>query len=137
MKRLFSGWLINVICLWVLDLLFDSIAFPSTGSLLLAALVLGILNATLKPLLKLLSLPAKKKNVNYLFEASVGGGIPILHPLTQCMAANRIDEVYGCVDLDRVEDSGVDLLSVSTDCDDCCESDGDELFHNSDVFVCY
>ena len=43
---------------------------------------------------ELLSL-AKKKNVNYLFEASVGGGIPILHPLTQCMAANRIDEVYG------------------------------------------
>ena len=38
---------------------------------------------------------AKKKNVNDLFEASVGGGIPILHPLTQCMAANRIDEVYG------------------------------------------
>lgn len=38
---------------------------------------------------------AKKKNVRYLFEASVGGGIPILHPLTQCMAANRIDEVYG------------------------------------------
>ena len=38
---------------------------------------------------------AKKKNVNYLFEASVGGGIPVLHPLTQCMAANRIDEIYG------------------------------------------
>jgi len=38
---------------------------------------------------------AKRKNVNYLFEASVGGGIPVLHPLTQCMAANRIDEVYG------------------------------------------
>lgn len=37
---------------------------------------------------------AKKKGVNYLFEVSVGG-IPILHPLTQCMAANRIDEVYG------------------------------------------
>lgn len=38
---------------------------------------------------------ARKKNVSYLFEASVGGGIPILYPLTQCMAANRIDEVYG------------------------------------------
>lgn len=38
---------------------------------------------------------AKKKNVNYLFEASVGGGIPVIHPLTQCMVANRIDEVYG------------------------------------------
>lgn len=38
---------------------------------------------------------ARKKNVNYLFEGSVGGGIPVLHPLTQCLAANRIDEVYG------------------------------------------
>ena len=38
---------------------------------------------------------AKKRGVNYLFEASVGGGIPVLHPLTQCMAANRIDEIYG------------------------------------------
>ena len=38
---------------------------------------------------------ARKKNVNYLFEASVGGGIPILHPLTECLCANRIDEIYG------------------------------------------
>ena len=38
---------------------------------------------------------ARKKNVNYLFEGSVGGGIPVLHPMTQCLAANRIDEVYG------------------------------------------
>ena len=38
---------------------------------------------------------AKEQGVNYLFEASVGGGIPVLHPLTQCMAANRIDEVCG------------------------------------------
>ncbi len=38
---------------------------------------------------------AEEKGVHYLFEASVGGGIPILHPLTECMAANRIDEVYG------------------------------------------
>ena len=38
---------------------------------------------------------AHKNGCSYLFEASVGGGIPVLHPLTQCMAANRIDEVYG------------------------------------------
>ncbi len=38
---------------------------------------------------------AKEHHVNYLFEASVAGGIPILHPLTQCMAANRVDEIYG------------------------------------------
>ncbi|MDO4750149.1 MAG: homoserine dehydrogenase [Eubacteriales bacterium] len=44
--------------------------------------------------LELLGL-AKEKNLNYLFEASVGGGIPIIRPITQCLAANRIDEVYG------------------------------------------
>lgn len=38
---------------------------------------------------------ARKKNVCYLFEASVGGGIPVLHPLTECLAANRIEEIYG------------------------------------------
>ncbi len=38
---------------------------------------------------------AKKKNLNYLFEASVGGGIPIIRPITQCLTANKIDEVYG------------------------------------------
>lgn len=38
---------------------------------------------------------ARKKKVNYLFEASVGGGIPVLHPLTECLCANRVDEIYG------------------------------------------
>ena len=38
---------------------------------------------------------ARAHVVNYLFEASVGGGIPILRPLTQCLAANRVDEVFG------------------------------------------
>ena len=31
----------------------------------------------------------------YLFEASVGGGIPIIRPLSQCLAANEILEIYG------------------------------------------
>ncbi len=38
---------------------------------------------------------ARKKNVNYLFEASVGGGIPILRPLTSCLAANELNQVTG------------------------------------------
>jgi homoserine dehydrogenase len=38
---------------------------------------------------------AKEKNLNYLFEASVGGGIPIIRPLTSCLAANEITEIYG------------------------------------------
>ena len=38
---------------------------------------------------------AKEKNVNFLFEASVGGGIPILRPLVQCLGANEITEISG------------------------------------------
>jgi len=38
---------------------------------------------------------ARERGVNYLFEASVGGGIPIMRPLVQCMAANQISEIYG------------------------------------------
>jgi len=42
-----------------------------------------------------LTMIAKEKGVNYLFEASVGGGIPIIRPITQCLAANKIKEIYG------------------------------------------
>ncbi len=38
---------------------------------------------------------AEDNNVNFLFEASVGGGIPVLRPMTQCMSANDIDEIWG------------------------------------------
>jgi len=38
---------------------------------------------------------ANEKNVNFLFEASVGGGIPILRPIAQCLAANEITEIKG------------------------------------------
>ena len=38
---------------------------------------------------------AKEKNVNFLFEASVGGGIPVLRPLVQCLAANEVTEISG------------------------------------------
>lgn len=38
---------------------------------------------------------AGEKNVNFLFEASVGGGIPVLRPIAQCLAANDLYEVFG------------------------------------------
>ena len=43
---------------------------------------------------RLLELAAEHQAV-YLFEASVGGGIPILRPLSECMAANDILEICG------------------------------------------
>ncbi len=38
---------------------------------------------------------ARAHQVNYFFEASVGGGIPIIRPLHMCLAANSIDEIAG------------------------------------------
>lgn len=46
--------------------------------------------------LELLEL-AGSLGLNLMFEASVGGGIPIIRPLHQCLAANRISEIHGII----------------------------------------
>ncbi len=38
---------------------------------------------------------AMDNNINFLFEASVGGGIPVLRPIAQCLAANDLTEITG------------------------------------------
>ena len=38
---------------------------------------------------------AREKNVGYFFEASVGGGIPIIRPLYHCLSANKIEKIVG------------------------------------------
>ncbi|MCI8914510.1 MAG: homoserine dehydrogenase [Lawsonibacter sp.] len=38
---------------------------------------------------------AREHGCSYLFEASVGGGIPILRPLTSCLAANELEQITG------------------------------------------
>lgn len=38
---------------------------------------------------------AKENNVSYLFEASVGGGIPVLRPISCDLACNNITEITG------------------------------------------
>lgn len=38
---------------------------------------------------------AKETNANFLFEASVGGGIPIIRPISQCLVANNVSEIAG------------------------------------------
>lgn len=38
---------------------------------------------------------ANENNANYLFEASVGGGIPIIRPLHKCLAGNQIEKISG------------------------------------------
>lgn len=38
---------------------------------------------------------AREHNVNFLFEASVGGGIPIIRPLNKCLTADEIEQITG------------------------------------------
>lgn len=38
---------------------------------------------------------AREKNVGFLFEASVAGGTPVLHPISQCLWANDLDLAAG------------------------------------------
>lgn len=40
---------------------------------------------------------AQKAHVDFLFEAAVAGGIPIIRPLKQCLAGNHMSEVMGIV----------------------------------------
>ena len=44
-----------------------------------------------------LTATAKEHNVNFMFEASVGGGIPIIRALNSCLTADRIEEITGIV----------------------------------------
>ena len=61
---------------------------------------------------------ARERNVNYLFEASVGGGIPLLRPLFQCLAGNQIQEIAGILNgttnyiLTRMVKDGVDFAGA-------------------------
>ena len=61
---------------------------------------------------------AEKHKVNFLFEASVGGGIPIIAAMKQSLTANRITEVMGIVNgttnymLTKMSEDGCDYGSV-------------------------
>ncbi|MGF7117086.1 homoserine dehydrogenase [Methanobacterium oryzae] len=61
---------------------------------------------------------ANKSNVRICFEASVGGGIPLLEPLNEGLAANRIQSIYGIINgtanyiLTKMTDEGLDFEDV-------------------------
>lgn len=61
---------------------------------------------------------AKANNCNYLFEASVGGGIPIIRPLNDSLTAERIEAITGILNgttnyiLSKMENEGADFESV-------------------------
>ena len=61
---------------------------------------------------------AKSKTVNFLFEASVGGGIPIIRPLNQSLTADRIEQINGILNgttnyiLTKMAQEGSDFANV-------------------------
>lgn len=61
---------------------------------------------------------AKQNKINFLFEASVGGGIPIIRPLNQSLTVDEIEEITGILNgttnyiLTKMSDEGVDFASV-------------------------
>ncbi|MDF2541216.1 MAG: hypothetical protein K0S47_934 [Herbinix sp.] len=58
---------------------------------------------------------AKERGLNFLFEASVGGGIPIIRPLNQSLTADEIVEITGILNgttnyiLSKMSDEGLDF----------------------------
>lgn len=64
---------------------------------------------------------AREHNVNFQFEASVGGGIPIIRPLNKCLTADKIEEIMGILNgttnymLTKMSDEGVDFDEVLKD----------------------
>mgnify|MGYP000410593857 CR=1 FL=1 len=64
---------------------------------------------------------AKEKNVNFMFEASVGGGIPIIRPLNSCLTADEIEEITGIVNgttnymMTEMSEKGADFDEVLKD----------------------
>lgn len=67
---------------------------------------------------------AKEKNINFLFEASVGDGIPIIRPLNSSLTADEIDEITGILNgttnyiLSKMADEGLDFDTVLKDAQD-------------------
>ncbi len=57
MRHMILRLFINAAALWFVDFLFSGIWFESTGALIVTAIVFGLLNAFIKPLLLILTLP--------------------------------------------------------------------------------
>ena len=64
---------------------------------------------------------AKKNDQNFLFEASVGGGIPIIRPLNQSLTADEIVEITGILNgttnyiLSKMSEEGLDFNTALAD----------------------
>ena len=67
---------------------------------------------------------AREKGVNFMFGASVGGGIPIIRPINKCLTSDRIEEITGILNgttnymLTRMAEEGVSFEEALKDAQD-------------------
>ncbi len=63
---------------------------------------------------------AEQNGVSYLYEASAGGGIPVIHPITHCLAGNDMKKVCGILNgttnyiLTKMRDEGISFETALT-----------------------
>jgi Homoserine dehydrogenase len=74
---------------------------------------------------------AEENNVDFMFEAAVAGGIPIIRPLKSCLAANKINSIMGIVNgttnymLSKMASSHVDFNEVLKEAQDLGYAESD------------
>jgi homoserine dehydrogenase len=93
---------------------------------------------------------ATRKGVELGFEASVGGGIPVIRALTEGLAGNRIESIYGIINgtsnyiLSRMTHEGQDFREVLQDAQRAGYAEADPTFdvagidsaHKLAILVC-
>ena len=74
---------------------------------------------------------ARERNLNFMFGASVGGGIPIIRPLNVCLTADEIEEITGILNgttnymLTRMANEGISFEDVLKDAQAKCYAEAD------------
>jgi homoserine dehydrogenase len=77
---------------------------------------------------------AQKNRVRICFEASVGGGIPLLQPLNESLAANHIESIYGIINgtanyiLTKMSEEGLEFDDVLKEAQQMGYAESDPTF---------
>jgi homoserine dehydrogenase len=77
---------------------------------------------------------AEKNNVRICFEASVGGGIPLLRPLNESLASNNFESIYGIINgtanyiLTKMSDEGRSFKEVLKEAQEKGYAEADPTF---------
>lgn len=80
--RFILYWLSTALALWIVDGLFDSLSFDGVEALVLSALVLALVNLTIKPVLLLVTLP--------LTVVTLGLAIPLINGLVLLLVSEIV-----------------------------------------------